>query len=236
MKRFGILIAAVTALLTASSADAACTRFIPIDLKFPSGKQEITRPFGLGTTVSGRAQCEDGTGAPAGTVGMGEVIRLSSGQDLSYQTQFVPVRPDGTFSFAVSAGPSRLLFFAFIAADNSYGVFSNEFTVFRSRVRPRLRIRPKIRRVGQVARFSGSLPGPFYGGRPVVALQARSGRKWRTFKVVPVNAAGKYSARYRFTQTSRTTVYRFRAKPVANGVDYPYAVAPSKQKRAIVRP
>jgi hypothetical protein len=230
----GLLVLAVTG-LAADSALAVCTQYSPKEVHFLNGKTVKSRPFGRSVIVSGRATCEDGTPAPSGVVGMAEYLVLSNGQRLSYGGQFSTVASNGTFSFVVSPGPSRELDVAYAAPGVYTNFFPGHLEVI-SRIRPRLHIRPKIRQVGESSHFKGSLPGPFLSGRPVIALQARTGHKWRTFKVVPLDSAGKFKGKYRFSRTSNTTVYHFRAKPVVGGVEYPYSARASRQKRAIVSP
>jgi hypothetical protein len=48
--------------------------------------------------------------------------------------------------------------------------------------------------------------------RVLVALQARVGRKWVTFRTVRTDERGLFGARYRFTRTFRTRSYTFRAR------------------------
>jgi hypothetical protein len=193
------------------------------------------RPYGHIARVAGRVTCEDGTPFPfGGYIGMAQYYALSTGALINDGGQIIGLQPDGTFSFTVPAGPSRRLYFAFSPPDLSYRHYNPGYLQFVCRVRPRLHIRPKVRRVHQSVHFKGSLPGPFLSGRPAIALQARTGHKWRTFKVVALNAQGKYRAQYRFSITSRSTIYHFRAKPIVGGVEYPYATHASRQKRAIV--
>ena len=102
--------------------------------------------------------------------------------------------------------------------------------------RPTLAVDPGFARNGKTVVFSGTLNGPFYGGRPNVALQVRVGKKWRTFKAVPVSQSGIFGGSYRFTGTSRRTVYRFRAKPLVEGSYYPFSASPSRKAQVLVLP
>jgi hypothetical protein len=66
---------------------------------------------------------------------------------------------------------------------------------------------------GKAVAFSGAV---MTGTRPfndvIVALQARVGSRWVTFKNVRTGTAGGFGARYRFTRTFRTRTYTFRAR------------------------
>lgn len=64
---------------------------------------------------------------------------------------------------------------------------------------------------GQV--LDGGLPAP----GSLVAIQARVGRRWSTFKVVRADALGRFTARYRFKRTFRPARYQFRAHVAAQG-------------------
>jgi hypothetical protein len=223
----------------APSAEAACTRFAPRYVVFENGALEVTRPFRQGARVTGIVNCEDGTvAARSGTVVMAEVIGLSFGLLVPFSSQIHQLQPGnaGIFLFDVPPGPTRRLYLGYIHPTGAYSTVNPNYLVVNVRTRPILKVKPKVRRVGRRVRFSGSLPGPFYGGRPVIAMQARSGRRWRSFKVASIAADGSFQFRYRFTRTTKPTVYRFRAKPVESGTDYPYLARPSKVKKVRVKP
>lgn len=69
---------------------------------------------------------------------------------------------------------------------------------------------------GRVLGFLGSVRD---GGQPsvgkLVAIQARVGRRWVTFKVVRTDGLGNFRAMYRFKRTFRTRRYAFRAHAAA---------------------
>src|SRR5262249_44724185 len=109
-------------------------------------------------------------------------------------------------------------------------------------------------RNGKTARFSGQIPGPYAAGR-VVALEALIGRgcskrhkggsasaakkrcmpnKWRTFKTLRTDSKGHYSGTYRFTQTTGTVRYSFRAT-VPDQAGYPYLKGSSDVRQVKVR-
>jgi hypothetical protein len=86
---------------------------------------------------------------------------------------------------------------------------------------------------GQSAVFLGRIPGPNADGR-AVALQARSGRKWRTFKQLKTDDVGNFKGRYRFTRTVGRQRYVFRAL-VKSQSGYPYEPGASRKRKLIVR-
>ena len=107
---------------------------------------------------------------------------------------------------------------------------------FVSLSRPTLDADPGFVKNGRKVKFTGELRGPFFNGFPTIALQVRLNKKWRTFKAVPVGRDGKFSGVYRFTNTTGTTGYKFRAKPLTAGTVYPYSVLNSKTQKVLVRP
>jgi hypothetical protein len=225
--------------LSPEPAAAACTRFVPQELQFVNGAQVRTRRANRSAVVMGRVRCEDARPATSGTVVMSEYVHIpSTGQFLGYNGQSVSLTPhtQGEFVFEVAPGPSRVLYFTYVHPGGAYSSLSPQHLVLNMAARPKMKAGKNHRRVGQKTEFVGSIPSYFVGGRPSIALQAKSGRKWRTFKVVPVNPAGKFRAVYRFTQTSRPTVYRFRAKIVKSGTEYPFITRTSRKSRVRVRP
>ncbi len=67
-----------------------------------------------------------------------------------------------------------------------------------------------------------------------MALQARVGRKWRTFKQVQTRDGGRFRGKYRFTQTVGRVRYIFRAL-VKNQSGYPYDPGASRKRKLVVR-
>jgi hypothetical protein len=212
---------------------------VPQELQFENGSQVRTRRADRSVVMSGRVACEDGSPALSGTIGLGEYIYVdSTTQYIPYSAQFLSLSPfvAGRFVFEIAPGPSRVLYVAYTPRNGDYSSISPQQLLLYVAARPKLKASKNRRRVGQKTRFFGRIPNHFINGRPSIALQAKSGRKWRTFKVVPVNANGKFSGVYRFSRTSRPTLYRFRAKIVSGGTDYPYVTRVSKKTKVHVRP
>ena len=102
-----------------------------------------------------------------------------------------------------------------------------------SSVRPFFKVNRKRLRNGRAVRFRGRIPGPSAQGR-AVTMQARVGKKWRTFKQLQTKNAGRFKGKYRFTQTHGRVRYVFRALVKRQG-GYPYSPGASKKRRVIVR-
>ena len=84
--------------------------------------------------------------------------------------------------------------------------------------------------------FSGKVAGAPAGVRKIVELQALDGKKWRTFASTRLaKKGGKFTYRYRFTRTTRPTVYQFRAI-VRGEKGWPFATGQTKPSKVKVRP
>ena len=141
----------------------------------------------------------------------------------------VTTQANGRFATRLDAGPSRTL-------DLIYRFNTKKVTdrvELDSKVVPTLAIPHKHLTNGQAARFFGQLPGPNAEGR-AVALQARVGRKWRTFKQVQTRDGGRFHGKYRFTQTVGRVRYVFRAL-VKSQSGYPYDPGASRKRKLVVR-
>jgi hypothetical protein len=141
------------------------------------------------------------------------------------------VRSDGSFALDVEPGPSRR--FDVVYRYNN-AIVERERLYLDSIVAPAFRVvGPTSLRNGQNVRFRGVLPGPNAEGRGI-SLQARAGRKWRTFKQVKADSKGLFRAVYRFTQTTGRAQYIFRARVKRQG-NYPYSPGHSKKRTVVVR-
>jgi hypothetical protein len=140
----------------------------------------------------------------------------------------VTTQANGRFATRLDAGPSRTV-------DLVYRFNTRKLTdriELDSTVVPTLALPRKRVTNGQSALFVGDIPGPNAEGR-AVALQARVGRKWRTFKQLRTGAEGKFKGKYRFTQTFGSVRYVFRAL-VKSQNGYPYEPGASKKRKLIV--
>jgi hypothetical protein len=136
---------------------------------------------------------------------------------------------NGRFATRLGAGPSRHL--DLVYRFNST-VLDGKVDL-DSRVVPTLSILKKRLENGDAARFKGRVPGPNADGR-AVTMQARVGRKWRTFKQLRTDSDGRFHGKYRFTQTRGRVRYVFRALVKRQG-GYPYESGTSVRRKLIVR-
>ena len=85
---------------------------------------------------------------------------------------------------------------------------------------------------GHAVGFQGRIPGPNADGR-AVTMQARVGRKWRSFKQLVTDTKGHFKGKYRFTQTRGRVSYLFRALVKKQG-GYPYSAGASPKRKLVV--
>jgi hypothetical protein len=128
--------------------------------------------------------------------------------------------PQGKFRFEIPAGPSRTVRYRY---DGTNTVKPAEAQlVTKVRAAARLKASRRRMRTGQAVLFSGKLLGrPIPSAGKLVTLQAKVGRRWRTFATPRANAKGVFKHRYRFTATTGVRRYAFRAL-VARETAYPY--------------
>jgi len=174
-----------------------------------------------GTLVAG------GAGVPGANVCLYEKAD-APGEDREL-SQIARTKNDGAFAVQVPAGPTRDL--DLVYRSNNQVIRHNTLRL-DSEVVPTLKIRSKTLRNGESARFKGRIPGPHQADR-AVTLQARAGKKWRTFKQVRTDEKGKFKAKYPFRHTRGKVTYRFRALVKKQG-GYPYAAGASKKRKVKV--
>jgi hypothetical protein len=175
-----------------------------------------------------RGSLRDAAGNPVSgaTVCLYQAIDLpDAGRELATE---VRTQPSGRFATKLDAGASRTV--DLVYRHNSSAL--SDHIELDSRVVPTLAVPRKRLTNGHSAHFSGQLPGPNADGR-AVALQARAGRKWRTFKQLRTASNGRFRAKYRFTQTSGRQLYVFRAL-VKSQSGYPYDPGPSRKRKIVV--
>lgn len=219
-------------------ANESClTRTVQVDNGCPSSGEGASRSldagFGSGTeakvasnrraTVRGRLT---GAGAGARICVFATPSRPGAEEYLEGRS----VADDGgRFTYVAARGPSRGL--RIVHRHRSRSI--ERELVLRVRARPRLKVGPRSHlRNGQVARFRGKLPGP-WAERRVVVLQARLGTRWQAFKTARTGTQGRFTARYRFRETTARRLYRFRAV-VREQAGYPYLKGASPVRRVVV--
>jgi hypothetical protein len=194
-----------------------------------------------------------GSNADTRTVGYGkgaEVIgRLAtnsgdpvSGATLCVKLQTIGVEPrartvatvktdaNGQYAYQLPPGPNRNVVIGY--RHDSAQVARD--VRFYAHAQPSLHVSPPKLENGQSVRFWGLLPGPSSAGR-VVVLQANvvGSKRWITFRKATTGERGGFHGKYRFTSTTRTTKYRFRAvSPLQAG--YPWVQGHSKPVKVLV--
>jgi len=140
---------------------------------------------------------------------------------------------NGNFRFTVPAGPSQTLRYGYAGTDTDLP--SSAALATKVTAAARLKVDRRRLRNGQAVRFSGRLLGrPVPRAGKLVALQAKVGRRWRTFATPRANARGVFRHRYRFTATTGRRRYAFRAV-VTREAAYPFERGSSKVVRVTVR-
>jgi hypothetical protein len=175
-----------------------------------------------------RGSLRDGAGRPVdgATVCLYETVDLPDGSRQLTETATTQV--NGRFAMRLDPGPSRELDLVYRYNDR----ILTERLAIEARVVPVFQVPTKSLRNGQSARFRGRVPGPNAEAR-VITLQARTGRKWRTFKVLRTNSSGVYRGRYPFRSTVGRVRYVFRALVKRQG-GYPYEPGSSRVRKILV--
>jgi hypothetical protein len=139
----------------------------------------------------------------------------------------------GAFAFTIPDGPSRTVRYRYAGTDTHRPTATELSTKVAAAARLEVD-RGRVRN-GQAVRFAGRLLGrPIPKVGKLVALQARVGRRWRTFATARADGRGVFRHRYRFTATTGLRRYAFRAV-VAREAAYPYERGVSRPVRVTVR-
>jgi hypothetical protein len=194
--------------------------------------------YGKGALLRGRLVTPEG--APIG----GATLRIAS-RVLAGNRGFreitgarVVTGADGGFVYRVPPGASRQVRVAYLAYSRDPAFAAQRLFSLRTRAGVRLTVKPARVRNGARVTFRGRLRG---GPKPragvLVVLQAReSGGRFRTFRTVRTKRkGGRFSTRYRFSRTTRTTGFRFRAL-VRKQIGYAYSTGSSPVRRVTVTP
>ena len=240
MRRWLISVLVTGTALAFAAPGIASAQIVWNPMNFENGLQTTTVDLGGEAVVAGSITINDSacTGM-LWNIAMQEFV--GSGRTLLNTTTYSVHVPAGTtnypVSFKVAPGPSRtLVFTSQTFSPCALPIVSPYESQIATLVRPTLAVDRPLVRNKQSVLFSGVVPGSLDFGRPAVAMQARTGKKWRTFKAVPVNGSGNFSARYRFTQTGRRQLYKFRAKVIADPGSFPYATRASTKAKVLVLP
>jgi hypothetical protein len=229
----------------AGNKSGCIARTVDVDNTCPASGGQAAQELASGIDTQGRLQTIARTRSSETPVVRG-VLRTGSGSPIQGATiciyETVPLvdgsreltatattQPSGRFATNLDPGPSREIQVVYRFNDS----FLDRQLRLESAVVPQFRIAEKAVRAGNAAHFSGSLPGPAAGSR-VVALQARAGKKWRTFKQLRTDAHGRFRGKYPFRQTAGRVTYTFRALVKRQG-EYPYEPGFSRKRRLLVR-
>ncbi len=136
----------------------------------------------------------------------------------------------GQFGVQIPGGPSRTFRVAYRYAGHQ---IQSPSMYLDSSVLPTLRLSKSKLSNGRAVGFRGRIPGPDYAGR-AVTMQAKVGKKWRSFKQLQTDGNGQFRGKYRFTQTRGKVLYVFRALVKKQG-GYPYSPGASAKRKLLVR-
>jgi hypothetical protein len=195
---------------------------------------------GVGTEQSGEAIVSQGEGsvltgrlAEHGDGVAGAPVCVFARVTTEDRREFLGIaisRPQGGYSFAIPAGPSREVSALYRSGHRELGAKALLQTV----VHPAFDVRRKVVRNEGTARFTGYIPGPD-NDNVVVVLQVKRGKGWLAFRRYRTRAGGKVTVDYRFTRTENPTRYVMRAQ-VRSQAGYPYLQGNSDELALIVRP
>jgi hypothetical protein len=132
--------------------------------------------------------------------------------------------------------PSRQVNLVYFPYSDSHDAVVGRPAALKVRAGLSLRTDRHVVRNGERVTFLGRVAGRILPAGATVALQAKVGDRFRTFRQVRATgaSAGRFATRYRFTATTRTTRYRFRAL-VLKQAGLPFETGSSKVITVIVR-
>lgn len=137
---------------------------------------------------------------------------------------------DGRFEFPIPSGPSRNLTAVYRSEEGRLTAWS--LLQVRAGVTLRLPQNPVHNK--HFGYFTGHISGPDNDGA-IVILQVKDGKGWRVFRRYSTRNGGRFTMRYRFTQTFSPTTYVIRAQ-AAGAPGYPYLPGNSAPKELRVLP
>jgi hypothetical protein len=134
---------------------------------------------------------------------------------------------DGHALVRLAPGPSRRLLVEYRTHIGDERPAAADLVRLNVRAGVSLRVRPRRVQAGGAIRMSGRLrDAPAGGLGKLVTLQARERGRWRDFLSARTHHAGRFSARYRFSNGARGT---FPIRAVARAdASYPYATGRSR--------
>ncbi len=193
------------------------------------GIRRGTIPADRPATVAGTLT--DPSGSPIAGARVCVATRTELGSAVEHVVATPRTTPGGHFEARLEPGPNRQVR---VAHWPDARHVAERYLRLRVRARPKLRVAPsRALRNGEEARFVVRLHGPEPGGR-MVQLEARTGSRWVPIRSHPASRRGVWRDSYRFSSTTGTRRYRFRAVvPRQHG--YPYLRGSSPVRRVQVR-
>jgi hypothetical protein len=192
------------------------------------GRLSIARPtikgrYGGDARIGGRLVGLGDEPIPGATIDVASRVRTRTSSFASLPP--VVTGADGRFSVPVKVGPSQVVRLRYGTSEASADVLVPAPV--------KLTVTPRKTRNLRSIRFSGGVPESA-PARTRVELQAWSGGRWVLFRTAPLHN-DRFHARYRFTNTTHTTRYRFRAI-IHSDDDLPYTAGESPVVKVLVRP
>ncbi|MDX6586634.1 MAG: hypothetical protein QOI31_1107 [Solirubrobacterales bacterium] len=173
----------------------------------------------------------DAGGQPVRNAGVCVATRIDTTDGPPERVLATPTTgPDGRFQTRIPAGPSREVRIAHWQGAHEV---IERFLDLRAKAVPRLALTPPRGLTnGDTLRFNVHIPGPANAQRRV-AIQARGTGKWIRIEGGRTDRGGRWSGRYRFTNTTATRHYAFRAI-IRRQPGYPYNPGKSKTRKVTV--
>lgn len=160
----------------------------------------------------------DSSGSPVAGAEVCVATRVSMPEAVERVVATPTTAADGRFEARLTPGPNREVRLAHWAGSEQV---AEHYTRLRVRARPDLRVSPhRTLHNGEEVRFGVRLHGPEQAGRQI-QMEVRSGGRWALLRAKHTNSQGRWSGGYRFSSTTGTRTYRFRAV-VPRQQGYPY--------------
>jgi hypothetical protein len=198
-----------------------------------TNKKTITVKWGAKRRITGTLKGRNGQPIVGAKLDVTSTPQLMGAQPNSLGQIVTDAK--GRFAYPLPAGVSRTIRFGYKSILEASTYTQTTEVVVQVIPKVTMKANHKSLRNKQAVTFKGKIAGAPAGARKVVELQALDGKKWRTFATTRVaKKGGTFTYRYRFTRTTRPTVYQFRAVVRAeNG--WPFSTGQAKALKVKVR-
>jgi hypothetical protein len=222
-----VLAGAASAGPTSSCADPQLTAAI-------DGHATRTVSLGEGATLAGVLRCGTSPLGPA-TV---ELTISAPGAQATRAAATVQTAADGSFSYALPAGPSRQITLSHPGTTSQQPQALANVTLL---VKPRitLSITPRATSNGHTITFAGRVLGGHIASQGLpLQLEYREGNRWMIYTEIIASAhKGRFLYHYTFERTTVAITYTFRVAIPSTGVaGYPFAPVASAPRSVHVVP